>query len=185
MDDKEIVSLFLARNESAITETDKKYGKYCFYIAFRILRNESDSEEIVNDTYMKTWETVPPNEPDPLKPYVGKISRNMALDRYDKYNAQKRGGGLESALEELSECIPDRYESTDVADSLALTEALNKFLATLSERSRTIFIRRYWYACEISEIAEMMKMKDSAVAVSLLRSRNKLKKHLDKEGIFV
>lgn len=185
MNDKEIISLYLARDESAIAETDKKYGKYCHYIAFSILRNECDAEEIVNDTYIKTWNSIPPNEPDPLKPYVGRISRQRALDRYDRYNAQKRSGQIELAIEELGECIPDRSDCESIGDSIALTDALNRFLASLDDKPRAIFLRRYWYGCQLSEIAEMMKMKESAVAVSLMRTRNKLKKHLNKEGICI
>ena len=185
MNDKEIISLYLARDESAIAETDKKYGKYCHYIAFSILRNECDAEEIVNDTYIKTWNSIPPNEHDPLKPYVGRISRQRARDRDDRYNAQKRSGQIELAIEELGECIPDRSDCESIGDSIALTDALNRFLASLDDKPRAIFLRRYWYGCPLSEIAEMMKMKESAVAVSLMRTRNKLKKHLNKEGICI
>jgi RNA polymerase sigma-70 factor (ECF subfamily) len=101
MEDKQILDLYFERSESAISETDRKYGRYCHYIANRILENDEDAKEIVNDTYLKAWNTIPPNRPDPLKPYVGMLSRQLSLDRYDKYHAQKRGGQVTLVLDEL------------------------------------------------------------------------------------
>ena len=114
MEDKQIVDLYFARSESAIIETEKKYGRYCHYIAYRILENDEDAKEIVNDTYLKTWNTVPPPYPVPLKSYVGMISNQLALNRYEEKNAQKRGGGnIPLIYHELDECIVDEDESID------------------------------------------------------------------------
>lgn len=115
MDDKQIVDLYWARSETAIEETEKKYGRYCHYIAYQILYNDEDAKEIVNDTYLKTWNTVPPQRPDPLKPYVGTISRQLSLNRYEAQNTQKRGGQVPLVLDELSECIPDNDSGADIS----------------------------------------------------------------------
>lgn len=182
MEDKQIVDLYWKRSENAIAETEKKYGRYCHYIAYRILTDDEDAKEVVNDTYLKTWNTVPPNRPDPLKAYVGKISRHLALDRYDEKNAKKRGGGeLPLVFDELSECIPDRNDR-DIGESAALRDALNRFLRSLPQKTRNIFIRRYWYVSPISEIAHDYSMKESNVAMLMLRTRKKLRDFLNKEG---
>ena len=180
MDDSRIVELYFLRDEAAISETDKKYGRYCHYIANNILNNDEDAKEIVNDTYLKAWNTIPPNRPIPLKPYVGTISRNLALDAYDKRQAQKRGGQCELVYEELSDFISDGGD--DIAESVALSDALNRFLTALPERTRNIFVRRYYYLCPISEIASDYGMKESNVGMHLLRTRKKLSAFLEKEG---
>lgn len=180
MDDSRIVELYFARDEAAISETDKKYGRYCHYIAKNILNNDEDAKEIVNDTYLKAWNTIPPNRPIPLKPYVGTISRNLALDAYDKHHAKKRGGQCELVFEELADFIPDGGE--DIGESVALSDALNRFLTSLPERTRNIFVRRYYYLCTISEIASDYGMKESNVGMHLLRTRKKLSAFLEKEG---
>ena len=183
MEDKQIVDLYWERSEDAIAETDKKYGRYCHYIAYQILSDNEDAEEIVNDTYLKTWNTVPPNRPDPLKGYVGMISNRLALDRYDAKTAKKRGGGqMPAVLHELSECIPDGDSGEDIGQSVALRDALNRFLRSLPQKTRTIFVRRYWYVAPIAEIAEEFGMKESSVAMLMLRTRLKLKDFLGKEG---
>ena len=182
MEDKQIVELYWARSETAISETEKKYGRYCHYIAYQILCNDADAEEIVNDTYLKTWNTVPPMRPDPLKPYVGTISRQLALNRYEAQNTQKRGGQAPLVLEELSECIPDTDGGGDIGESVALSDALTRFLWALPERTRNIFVRRYFYMSPVAEIAEDFAMKESNVTMHLLRTRRKLEQFLKKEG---
>ena len=182
MEDKQIVDLYFERSESAITETEKKYGRYCHYIAYRILENDEDAKEIVNDTYLKTWNTVPPNRPDPLKPYVGMISRQLSLDRYEEYHAQKRGGQVMLVLDELAECIPDNNSGADIGESVALSDALTRFLRDLPQRTRSIFVRRYFYMSSVAEIAKDFSMKESNVTMHLLRTRKKLEHFLKKEG---
>lgn len=182
MEDKQIVDLYWERSESAIAETENKYGRYCHYIAYQILTNDEDAKEIVNDTYLKAWNTIPPKRPDPLKPYVGTISRNLALDKYEAQHTKKRGGQVPYVLDELSECLADDTSNTDIGESIALQNALNDFLASLPQKNRIIFVRRYYYTSTIADIAEEYKMKQNAVAALLLRTRKKLKKHLESEG---
>lgn len=132
-DDKQIVELYWERSEKAIDETKKKYGRYCRYIAFQILRNDEDAEEIASDTYLRVWRTIPPNRPNSLKGYIGTICSRLAFNRYDSLTADKRGGGqLPLVLDELSECVSG--ENFDVADEIALKNALNKFLLSLPKK---------------------------------------------------
>ena len=182
MEDKQIVDLYWARSETAIAETEKKYGRYCHYIAYQILYNREDAEEVVNDTYLKAWNTIPPQRPDPLKPYVGMISRQLALDAYEAQHAQKRGGQVPLALDELAECIPDPDSRADIGESVALSDALDRFLWALPERTRNVFVRRYFYMSTVAEIARDFSMKESNVAMHLLRTRKKLAQFLKKEG---
>lgn len=185
MEDRQIIELYFSRHESAIAETDIKYGRFCRYIAYQILRNHEDSEEVTNDTYLKTWNTIPPNYPESLKGYVGMISNQLALDRYDAQNAAKRGGGeIPLALDELSESLPDS-EGEDICNEIALRDSLNIFLGSLPQKTRNIFVRRYWYVSEIAEIARDHSMSEAAVAMLLHRTRKKLKKHLEKEGFAI
>ena len=185
MQDKDIVDLYWARCESAIEETDKKYGRYCHYIAYQILENDEDAKEVVNDTYLKTWNTIPPHRPDPLKPYVGTISRQLSLNRYEAQHAQKRAGLVPLVLEELAECIPDHDSGADMGESVALSDALSRFLWTLPERTRIVFVRRYFYLSPIAEIARDFGLKESAVTMLMLRTRKKLAQFLTKEGFDV
>ena len=182
MEDKQIVELYWARSETAISETEKKYGRYCHYIAYQILCNDEDAKEVVNDTYLKTWNTIPPGRPDPLKPYVGTISRQLALDEYKEQHAQKRGGQVPLVLDELSECIPDNDGGVDIGESVALSDALTRFIWALPQRTRNIFVRRYFYMSTITEIAKDFSMKESNVTMHLLRTRKKLEQFLKKEG---
>lgn len=184
MDDKQIVDLFWERSESAIAETEKKYGRYCHYIAYQILSNDEDAKEIVSDTLLKTWKTIPPNRPEKLKSYVGMVSRQLAFNRYEKQHAKKRGE-MALVLEELSECLPICGDNPDMMSGIALRDSLNAFLGGLPKKTRNIFIRRYWYASSIAEIADEYSMKESAVGMLLLRTRNKLKTHLHKEDFNV
>ena len=180
MEDKRIVDLYWMRSESAISETDKKYGKYCRYIAERILESDEDAREVQNDTYLQVWNTVPPERPNSLRAYLGVICRNLSLNRYEASHAQKRGGEVSLALDELSECIADREEQNDVNERLC--ELLDNFLATLPKRTRRVFLRRYWYASSISEIAKDYGMSENNVTVMLHRTRKALADILQKEG---
>ncbi len=181
MDDAKIIELYFARKEDAIVETDKRYGRYCRYIACNILNNDADAEEIVNDTYLKVWNSVPPKRPNPLKSYLGKICNRLAINRYYEKNAEKRGGGqVALALEELAECVSGK--ESDIADELALKNALDRFLASLPQKTRNIFVRRYWYGASVSEISKEYGIGESYVTVLMLRTRKKLKAFLQKEG---
>lgn len=181
MEDAAIIALYWERSESAVERTQAKYGARCRGIAWNILRSDADSEECVNDTWLRAWEAMPPERPEKLGAFLGRITRNLALDRLKKRGSQKRGGGrLELALSELEECVPS---GGDPADELALRELLDRFLASLSEEARVIFLRRYWYMLSVEEIARGMGASRSKVKSSLMRSREKLRALLEKEGI--
>ena len=176
MDDKQIVELYWARQEDAISETDKKYGRYCYYIANGILDSEEDTKEVVNDTYLKLWNTIPPKRPDALKPYAAMICSQTALDRYESRSAAKRGGGnLPLVLDELSECIPDASSNDDISDRVALSDAISRFIASLPEKTRKIFIMRYFYVISMADIAKEFNMSESSAGMLMLRTRKKLK----------
>ncbi len=182
MEDKQIVDLFWARSESAIQETEKKYGRYCQYIAYQILNRDSDAEEVVNDTWLKTWNTIPDNCPTGLKGYVGMICRQLAFNTY-KRNQRQPGTQLMLALDELGECISYGDEIATMTENADLVDALNQFLWSQPQKTRNIFVRRYWYTSSIAEIASDFSMKESAVTMLLHRTRNKLKEYLESEGI--
>ena len=183
MDDEKIISLYFLRDESAISATDEKYGSYCRVIANNVLRDESESEECVNESYLKTWQTVPPTKPTSLKAYLGRITRNLALDRYRRDSAKKRSGEVSLCADELYECLPS--EDAKIADSLALADAINRFLASLPARSRVLFVQRYWYCMTTKEIARANLMRESAVKVSIMRARDAFRLFLIKEGLFL
>lgn len=184
MDDKKILDLYWMRSETAISETANKYGRYCHFIAFNILRNDEDCQECVNDVYWKAWKTIPPQRPNRLSIFLGKITRNLSLNLYKKQNAGKRGNGqVPLALDELQECVPAGDSTEQALDGIFLTEILNQFLASLPAETRKIFMRRYWYLSSVQEIAEDFHIGESKVKMLLLRSRNKLKILLEKEGI--
>ncbi|MBE6853675.1 MAG: sigma-70 family RNA polymerase sigma factor [Ruminococcus sp.] len=183
MDDKTIIQHYWDRDERAITETDEKYGSYCCYIANNILSNREDSQECVNDTYLKTWNAIPPQRPRVLPAFLGRIVRNLALNMYEKNNAAKRGGGQAAlVLHELEECIPDKAINIE-NDENELSEVIDSFLDLLSSRNRKIFVLRYWYTESVRSISERMKMSENSVSATLKRLRKKLRKHLAERGI--
>lgn len=193
MEDEQIVNLYWDRAENAIAETSVKYGRYCFSVAYRILRTKEDSDECVNDTWLKAWNVMPPAKPSKLRIFLGKITRNLALDRYRLYTREKRGGGqMIFALEELEECIRAKgvegskdNDPETAAERMFLTQLLNRFLEELPAETRRIFMQRYWYMLSIREISDLMKISESKVKMSLLRSRKKLKDALVREGLQV
>lgn len=182
MDDQMIIELYWQRSEEAIGASDAKYGSYCRSIAYNILNNVQDTEECVNDTWLRSWNAMPPQRPAVLSAFFGKITRNLSLDRWRHNTADKRGGGgTELALEELAHCVPHR--SGDMTDDLVLTECLNRFLRSLPKKKCRIFLRRYWYLSSVEEIAADYGMTRNGVASLLRRTRLELKKHLEREGI--
>ena len=184
MKDSQIVQMYFDRNEDALSQTAVKYGQYCHTIAYSILHDFEDSEECVNDTYLKAWHTIPPQKPQKLAPFLGKITRNLSIDVYRRYTREKRGGGeMELALDELGDCVAAHGSMNGLVDEMALVDILNAFLASLSSQHRKIFMRRYWYVSSVKEIADEYSMTESKVKMSLLRSRNLLKAALEKEGI--
>jgi RNA polymerase sigma-70 factor (ECF subfamily) len=186
MDDNQIVDLYWERSETAISETAKKYGRYCHYIAFNVLRNDEDSEECVSDTYLNAWNSMPPHRPSVFKTFLGKLTRNISLNKYKQLTAEKRGNGqMPLIIDELHECLPTTESTESITDDIVLVDVFNCFLAALSVEQRKIFMRRYWYMSSIKEIATDYGMGESKVKMSLLRSRNELKCLLEKEGITI
>lgn len=184
MEDLKILSLYWNRNPDAIQEASAKYGKYCTSIAKNILGNDEDAEECVNDAQLRAWNSIPPQRPESLSAYLGKITRNLAFDRYRYRQAGKRGGGeIDGVLSELEDCISDGSSVEQELDKTLLTEAINAFLDTLSQKKRNLFLQRYWYAQSIPEIAKKNKMTEGNVSVTLSRIRNKLREYLE-EGEF-
>ena len=184
MDDQTIVALYWERSERAIRETEKQYGTYCHSIAYRILQSESDAEECVNDTYLRAWESMPPHRPSRLGPFLGKIARNLAINRYWHNRAEKRSAAIELILDELSEVLTDPSEQP-MADEIALREAINGFVRALPSKKRKMFVQRYFYCCSIRTIACELGMNENAIKVSLHRIREDFRAHLAKEGIEV
>lgn len=186
MDDGSIVDLYWQRDQEAIAQSNRKYGAYCYTIANRILKNEEDAEECVNDTWLGAWNAMPIHRPNFLAPFLGKITRRLAFSRWKAGRAEKRGGGeLPLLLEELEECIPAVPGAGQVVEDRELEQMVNHFLYTLPERACYIFIRRYWYAESLAEIAARYGMGQGAVKSSLFRSREKLRKYLEKEGVLL
>lgn len=186
MKDSDIINLYWEREEKAIAATAEKYGSYCYSIAYNILYNHEDAEECVNNTYLGAWDSMPPHRPDCLSVWLGKITRNISLNRYKQYHTKKRGcGQAELVLTELEECIPSQENVEQVVDEMVFVEAINRFLYAQPEQKRNIFIRRYWYLSPIRDIAKVYGMSESKAASLLFRMRNKLKAYLEKEEILL
>ena len=182
MDDNKIIELYFRRDESALSETDKKYGRYCYSIAYNILFDREDSKESVNDTYLGAWNTMPPKRPAVLSSFLGRITRNIALKRYRERSAAKRGGGAVAvSLEELSECIAASDTVERTMERQELSRIVDSFLRALPEGERNVFIRRYWYCDEISAIAKRYGATKGKIKMMLLRTREKLAKELRRE----
>ncbi|MBR3356658.1 MAG: sigma-70 family RNA polymerase sigma factor [Solobacterium sp.] len=183
MEDKEIVDLYFKRDEQAIRETEQKYGQYCFTVAYRILYENRDSEECVSDTWLQAWNTIPPQRPSLLKYYLAKITRYFAVNRLRTRTRQKRGGNeADIALEELEAVLSDGNDPEKEYDRNELIRVLNRFLKMQKAQDRDLFIRRYFYAEPVKEIAERYGMRENAVSLRLSRTREKLKETLRKEG---
>ena len=183
MEDELIIEMFFKREEGAIAETKTKYGHRLCRIAFGILRSRQDAEECEADTYMKTWNVIPPAKPQIFPAFLSKITRNLSLDRYDELHAKSRGGGeIPVLLDELEECVPDRWSAGDYVDETELKEQLNIFLSGLKPDARVIFMRRYWFGDKIPEISSRYGYGSGKIKMSLMRSRKELKERLEKEG---
>ncbi len=182
MEDAKIIELYNVRSELAVAETERKFGKMLFSIAMNILSNHEDSEETVNDTYGKAWNSIPPEKPDFLGAWLGKITRNLSISRWRKNKAQKRSG-IEIMLSELEECIPSASDIEAESENVEITEAINCWLGTLNKEERIYFIRRYWYGDSISELAEKIKIPPKKLSSKMFRLRKSLKEFLEKEGI--
>lgn len=181
MEDTNIIELFFERDEKAILLSSAKYGAYISTIALNILGNSEDAGECLNDTLLKAWNSIPPQRPGNLKSYLGRIARNLAIDRHDMLSAEKRGGGqYDIALDELGECIGSIDDSLDAGD---ISKVINSFLEKQETSKRKIFVKRYFYMDSIKAIAKDMRLSESNVKTTLFRLRNDLKEELTKEGI--
>ena len=185
MDDRKIIELFFERSEQAIIELSKKYGSVCERVAFHILNNRQDTEECVNDAYLGVWNTIPPQEPDRLLSYVCRIVRNLAVKKYHRNTAAKRNSIYDVALDELENCFPSSVSVEAVCDANETAKMINAFLATLDQKNRVLFVRRYWYSDSIEELAKRFGTNNHNISVRLSRIRDKLKKYLIKEGVTV
>lgn len=182
MEDIEIIRLYQNRSENAIAESDKKYGAYCFTVANNILADNEDSEECVNDTWLHTWNVIPPKCPDRLKMFFAKITRGLSIDKLRNRNRKKRGEGeLVLALDELRECVPAGGHVEDSFDEKLLSECIDAFLREIPKRDRQLFLLRYFFTEPVSKIALRLGMSENSVSVTLHRTRAKLKEHLKKE----
>ena len=184
MNDKNIVDLYFNRDEEAITQTDKKYGRYCYSIAYNILTNKEDAEESVSDTYMTAWRAIPPRRPSVLSTFLGKITRHISIDRWRERSAYKRGGGeVTLALDELEDCVAGLQNVEMEYERKELIRAYVKFLDTLPITERRVFLCRYWYVDSIEAIAEKFGFSQSKVKTMLHRTRAKLRMQLAEEGL--
>ncbi len=183
MEDGRIVDLFFERSEQAIAELEKKYGPALRRTAANYLSDRQDVEECVNDAYLGVWNSIPPRRPEHLAGYVCRIVRNTAVNRFHANRAEKRSGVYELALDELEECLPSGADVETELEARELTEAIDRFLSALSREDRVLFVRRYWYADGVSELAAMLGCSPGRVSVRLFRLRKKLRDMLTKEGL--
>ena len=183
MEDSKIVQLYWERDERAISATAEKYGNYCRSIAHNILNNSEDARECVNDTYMRAWQAIPPHRPERLSTFLGKITRNLSLSRYQHDTRAKRGGGEAAAVfDEIAELVSDTDSVEQAVDYQELVDAINAFLDGLSSSRRDVFVRRYWYFDSIPQIAARFASTENRISVTLSRLRLALRKYLLERG---
>lgn len=184
MEDGQIIDLYFSRDEDAIRQTEAAYGGKLYNLSYRILWNREDAEESVSDTYMKAWDTIPPQRPVHSFAYIAKICRNLALKRVDWKNAQKRSAEIVALTQEMEGCIPDASQDARI-EARELGRLLDAFLRTLTPENQMVFLRRYWYADTVVQIAARYGIGQSAVQMRLSRTKSKLAAYLAKEGIQV
>lgn len=186
MDDEKIIDLYFAREEQAIAQTDQKYGSYCRSIAFNILHSREDTDECVSDTYLRTWNAIPPTRPSCLRAFLSRITRNLSFSRWEQAHAQKRGGGqTELLLSELSECLPGGECADERLDAQLVTATIETFLRTQTRENRQLFVRRYYYADSVRRLSGLFGLSENTVKSRLFRLRGGLREALLKEGIAV
>lgn len=184
MEDRQIIDLYWQRSADAIAESSAKYGGYCHAIAYRILGDHRDAEECVNDTWAGAWNAMPVHRPTYLGAFLGTITRRIACNRLSAQRVEKRGGGeLPLVLEELTDCIPQAPSAAQAVEDAELERAVGRFLHTLSRRDCDLFLRRYWFAEPVADIAARYGLQTGTVKTSLHRSREKLRRYLEKEEL--
>lgn len=182
MDDTEILNLFLARDESAITAASSHYGGYCMTIADNILHDRTEAEECVSDAWLAAWNSIPPQQPASMRAYLGKLARHFALSRWRRSHAQKRGEGqTQLILDELADCASSAELPDAIIEGRALSDSISRFLHALPPPDRELFVRRYWYCMPVSGIAADLGWSESKVTSRLFRLRKRLGSHLKKE----
>ncbi len=185
MEDTKIIDLYWQRDQSAVSATAGKYGGFLHTVSWNILKSHTDAEECVNDTYLRAWNAIPPERPNALRAWLGRVTRNLSLDRWKADRAARRGGGMEMLLGELEECVPDRQGPEQRVEEQELAALISRFLRWQSEDNRYIFLRRYWYGEDIAAIARSLGCGESRVKSALFRTRGALRAFLEKEGITV
>jgi len=186
VEDTNIIELYWSRDEAAIRQSDLKYGPMLHGIARSILHSREDSEECVNDTYARAWNTMPPERPGFLAAYLGRIMRNLSINRWHANHAQKRGsGGADVLLSELAECIPSACTVERHIEARALSEAISQWLCTLPQDDRVLFLQRYWFGNSLAALAEQRGTSPGRLAGRLYRLRQKLKGRLEEEEISI
>lgn len=184
MEDAQIIELYWQRDQSAIAETAGKYGPFLRDVSWNILRSYHDAEECVNDTYLRTWNAIPPARPTAFRAWLGRVIRNLSLDRWKQGQAEKRGGGaMDLLLGELDQCVPAPHGTEQAMEDWELSSLISRFLRGLSKDSRVMFLRRYWYGEDIADIARKLGCGQGRVKSSLFRTRKALRAYLEKEGV--
>ena len=185
MEDTAIIDLYWSLDEDALTQTDRKYGPMCRTIALHILSDRQDSEECVNDTWHRAWNTMPPQRPDSLRAYLGRIVRNLSISRLRQRTAQKRGGGTSVLFSELEDCLPSPLQTEQELNTKELAAAISRWLRTLDSDDRVLFVRRYWYGDPLHTLAEQWGLGPNPMAKRMFKLRRSLKQALEKEGFEV
>ncbi len=185
MEDFQIIELYWDRDEEAVRRTAEKYGRLLLHISYHILSNYEDSEECVNDTYGRAWDSMPPKKPSSLSAYLGRIIRNLSINRWYQCHAKKRNCGASVLLSELSECIPAGQTPEEIMEASMLTEIIGRWLEVLPKEDRILFVRRYWYCDNLEWLAREYLTTANKLAGRLFRMRKKLKEELEKEGVII
>ena len=184
MEDQEIIALYFARNEQAIEESSRKYGRYCYAVADNILKNHEDSEECVSDTWLRSWQAIPPKRPSVLRMFFAEITRNLAFDRYRAERAKKRyDGEMPLVLDELAECVASGTDVEGEVLGQALSDCINAFLKKQKSRDAGIFLRRYFFTESVRDIAGRFGITENHASVILKRTHEKLRRYLEEEGL--
>ena len=185
MNDHEIVQLYWRRSEAAISATAEQYGGYCYHISYNILHNHEDAEECVNDAYLGTWNAIPPQKPNPLLAFVCKIVRNISIMRHRTNTAMKRNSSFDVAISEIEQCIASPETVEEALEAKSLARIIERFLDTLTEENRVIFMRRYWFSDSYTDISNRTGLTEKNISVRLTRIRNSLRNYLVKEGVLL
>lgn len=182
MDDEKIINLYINRQEIAIHETDKKYGRLCNGISMGILNDKRDCEECISDTWLTLWNQIPPKRPNPLKAYICRIIKNLSLKRYEHDHAKKRNSEYDLSIEELNDCVSKKENVEGKIEYKELKKLIAVFIEELPKEKRVLFLRRYWFLQSVKEIAKDYDMTPKNISVKLLRIRKELKEFLREEG---